>query len=580
MFKKIINLVFSPVKKLKIWCQILIIIGILVFFSSIQGIVGYNIINTLNNNSTMIFDKVMHLITTFKDLQNDFMGLQTTYNNNVVQSDNSVQSLFNTVILPGITSKIDYIKRIDPKTITFMDDKLLALEKIIARPINAVNSKELDKIVFDINNTLKSQCDSVLTSTYKIMWDEKNFSNFATSLTLILLVAGSILSILIGFYITHLIVHPLKSIKTAANALAIGDFTKDISAEGSIEIASVVDDLNKAINCLRELVKGINQDSNMLYLASQELKNASGETGKSATEVAKTMEELARGTSEQAGQTNEAVDSIDALADLVREVSNEVETIASESVNVANSAKLGQKATKDVTAEIVKIYNTTKDVTRIIEELNQSSVEISSITVVIQNIAEQTTLLALNAAIEAARAGEYGRGFGVVAMETGKLAEQTKQAAEHIGNLIAKMRQRSTHVVQSMDDGMKVVESGKNLAANASVTFENIFNKLDYIVNRIDLVAVSAQKMADKNENMIGIISNIAALSEETMAGTQEVSAAAEEQSASVEEVSALAENLAALSNKLRQAVAQFQIVPYSVSLSCPNAKKTEKVAR
>jgi methyl-accepting chemotaxis protein len=562
VFKQIINLTFSPFKKLKILHQILVIIGILIISSSVQGIVGFKIINALNTNSTMIFDKSMHLNTTFKDLQGDFMELQISYSKDVVNSTEFTKSLYRLSFLPRITSKIDYIKSIDPDAIAFMDEKLFTIKKIIARPLNAGNSQELERIIFDIKNILKGRADQVLTSAYQLIADEKNFSNFATSLTLALLFVGSILAILAGFYITHLIVQPLNSIKSAAKALAIGNFTKDISAEGSIEIALVVNDLNTAIKSLHELVKGINEDSQTLNLASRELKNASNDTGKSAAEVAKTMLELARASSEQTGQTNEAVDSINILADLVRQVSNEVGTIAVESKNVANSAQIGHKATKDVAAEIVKIYNMTKEVTRVIEELYQSSVEISSITVVIQNIAEQTTLLALNAAIEAARAGVHGRGFGVVAEETGKLAEQTKQAAENINNLIIKMRQRSTHVVRSMNEGMQVVESGKNLVANATVTFENIFNKLDNILKRIGSVAVSAQKMGNRNENMIEIITNIFTLSEESMASTQEVSAAAEEQSASVEQVNALAENLAAISDKLNQSVAQFKIVP------------------
>jgi predicted PurR-regulated permease PerM len=214
VFRQIIHWVFSPFKRLKILHQILIIIGILIVFSSVQGILGFNIINTLSNNSANIFDKTTHLITTFKDLQNDFMELQSAYNNSVVQSNDSVQAIFRTAYLPGITSKIDYIKNINPKTIAFMNNKLLVLKKTMAQPVNAINSKALDNIIFDIKNSLKSQSDNVLVSSYQMISDDKNFSKFATFLTLILLFAGSILSILAGIYITHLIVHPLYSIYT------------------------------------------------------------------------------------------------------------------------------------------------------------------------------------------------------------------------------------------------------------------------------------------------------------------------------------------------------------------------------
>jgi methyl-accepting chemotaxis protein len=418
-------------------------------------------------------------------------------------------------------------------------------------------------------NSLASMIDTIIDGLFTTSDTDaqtKTAVNHSAALKTIgfmlaLAVIGIIVSLGLGDVISRVISKPLQRLTAAAGRLADGDVSLTIAAvNAKDETAILTNAFAKMAGSLHKLVSEINEDSNSLYQASQELKNTAGDTGKSALEVATTIGEMARAAAEQANHTNEAVIKTDVLAGLVRKVSAEVGNISAESEKVAQAAILGQQATKDVTNEMVKIYDMTKEVTVVIAELEKTSREITSITAVIQNIAEQTTLLALNAAIEAARAGEHGRGFGVVAQETGKLAEQSKQAAQLIGNLLCKMDQRTQQVVQSMATGMNVVTAGKNLTTEATGTFEQIFNTLGNILKRIDAVALSTQLMVESNEGIVTVMSNIAGISEENMASTQEISAAAEEQSAAVEQVNALAGNLAAISGKLQQSALKFKI--------------------
>ncbi len=557
--EKLVDSLLSPLKRVNVFFQILTIALMMFVFLSLEGMMGIFTIATLNHYSRDTFDNGFQVLFKINEFQRNFERLQTNYLRDILTKGNSAAAGFLRV-RNTIRSEISVFKKANIENIENMEKEIAAIEKILEKPVSEENYRDLETSLASIKFSSDNAMGRVRIMSMVSMDQGEGYSNKAKIITVILLVVGTGLAVLLSLVIALSIARPLKSVKMTASSLATGDLTRTISTKGSLEVTSVVESLNKAILSLRELMKGIDEQSNVLYTASRELKNASQKTGKSAVEVAKAMEELAGASSEQAGQTSQAVETINALAELVRQVSEELKNISFESQSVADFAKLGQKATHDVADAIHKIYDMTKEVTGDIDALNKTSLEIATITSMIHGIAEQTTLLALNAAIEAARAGEQGKGFAVVAAETGKLAEQSKQAAQLITDRIDQMNNRSQQAVFSVNNGLNVVEKGRSMVADATVTFEKIFDKLGGTLVRIDTVALSAKKMADKNEGMIAAITNIVALSEESVASTEEVSAIAEEQNASVEQVNALAENLTNISGKLKQAISQFQI--------------------
>ncbi len=557
-FKNVGHLFLSILSRLKVFYQILLIIVIMVGFIFLEGYLGIKVIDQMQQVSSGVFTSTVDGFKTINETREELDKYRKEYLLILAEINPSVIST--SMLLNQGLGLVSLLSGIDSEQSSLIYQEIQSIKGIFEKPVSPENYNELETKLTLVNLTLKNMEDKILTTATESMQFGTKFSVESRNNTIEILLISLFSSILLALIITASISNPLKSMVNAAKSLATGNLSKDVNAQGCQEATQVVKGLNDAISGLRKLVGGINEQAQLLIDASKELQDASNDSGRSAAEVARAMEELAKASSEQADQVTQTVNTITELGNIVRQVSTDTEKIAVVSEKVADSAKVGQKVTGDVATEINELYISTKEVAAVIEELNRTSGEISEITSVIGGIAEQTTLLALNASIEAARAGIQGKGFSVVAKETGKLAEQSKQAAQMIADLIVQMKTKTGHAVEVIQKGINRVEAGKNLTTEAAVAFESIFEELRDVLDQIEQVAHSARQMADKNESVINMVSGIATISEQSMASTQEVSATAEEQSAAAQQVSSLAENLASIANMLKESVAVFEI--------------------
>ncbi|AVK83999.1 hypothetical protein C3943_10645 [Lysinibacillus sp. B2A1] len=112
------------------------------------------------------------------------------------------------------------------------------------------------------------------------------------------------------------------------------------------------------------------------------------------------------------------------------------------------------------------------------EQLKDEMNKMNHIGKSVTTIADQTQLLALNASIEAARAGEHGKGFNVVAMEVGKLANSSKGSLKEMTTIRSVIDEKLYYTITNIEQVehyfTNFLSNMKDNITNLSITSKSI----------------------------------------------------------------------------------------------------------
>ena len=115
-------------------------------------------------------------------------------------------------------------------------------------------------------------------------------------------------------------------------------------------------------------------------------------------------------------------------------------------------------AMEELAASAHDVNDNQKELNKEIKNVDAISSKINEFTSLIKNIAKQTRLLGLNASIEAARAGTAGAGFGVVAEEIGKLADNSSETVDKIQEFTGKINESVNETVSKGEATSQIVD--------------------------------------------------------------------------------------------------------------------------
>lgn len=375
----------------------------------------------------------------------------------------------------------------------------------------------------------------------------------------------------LGWVINRVTAGPIRELTQVANRLCQGDATQTIEIQSKDEIGQLAESFRSLVayfGDLTNLTRRISEndltahvqprsDHDQLGLAYQkmianfsalvrQLADSARELASAASQVAAAANQMSSGSKSQADRVNQVTAAIEEMSATILESSRNAGDVRNASQEASETALNGGRIVNDTVLEMQHISEVVRQSADSIGNLAKSADQIGQIIGVIDDIASQTNLLALNAAIEAARAGEQGRGFAVVADEVRKLAERTGKATGEITAMIKGIQGETSNAVNSMQNGLKQVEHGRELADKAGSSLTGIVTMSQQVVNMIMQIATAANEQSAAAEEISRSIEGINTSIRENATGAAQSATAAEE--------------LHHQAEQLQQAVAKFRI--------------------
>ncbi len=316
--------------------------------------------------------------------------------------------------------------------------------------------------------------------------------------------------------VVQVVIRPVKELTKVITAMTDGDFTVDVKTKNNDEIGVMSRGVERFIQSMRSMIMSIHGVSDKLHVQADNSNNVSGDMYDASRLQSDSMQELNNTVEQLSLSVNEIADNATTLAAVAANTRDEGKQVDLKVKATVAVSRQGKADMQNVGVAMQSINESMRKLQQAIDKVGNASVEITKITGVISDIADETNLLSLNASIEAARAGEAGKGFAVVATEIGKLAQTSSDSVHNIENLISEINALVKDAVSQADDSVNNIQSSGELVKGALLTFDEIFDNIDEVNHLV-------QQMIEKVEQVDNVAVNVAAISEEQAASSEEI---------------------------------------------------------
>ncbi len=416
--------------------------------------------------------------------------------------------------------------------------------------LDYVYGAEYNATILEVNELKEEFLSALETRTLKRIQE----LNTRSMIIRILLFAALVLVIAIQLVVMSVtrkrILKPIITVRDQMGEISRGNLSAEFPLEpDTSEIGMLVDSIHETKSVLKRYIYDIDSKLAQMAQGSMNLsidtdyigeflpiQNALRQILDSLNHALSQINQTARLVSDESEQvaSDSRVLSDGAIdqASAIEELSASILSLSGQVNSTSQDADEARKISVDSAAQLNACSKQMDKLTSAMENISESSQQISGIIKTIEDIAFQTNILALNASIEAARAGESGKGFAVVADEVQSLANKSADAAQDITELIER--------------SIELVKYGTSLS--------------DETTQALSVGVTGAQSTADLIQKIADSAQQQALSLEQLTAGVEQISVVIQTNTNTAEKSAASANELYRQAGELTQSVQRFKL--------------------
>ncbi|ANS74143.1 hypothetical protein AWM70_05755 [Paenibacillus yonginensis] len=424
--------------------------------------------------------------------------------------------------------------------------------------IQNYHSKELELIAPIHIGSMPAYVIQVLFSLEK---EFKSANDLLVDTIVTGLVVLAIFGLLLFLLVKQMVSNPIRQVMVVAQEISEGNLLAEIpDTRRKDEIGMLFQTFTKMTDSLRYLIGNVRFGTSQVSLAVNRLVERAETTETAALEISANVKELSAGSDMQLGLAEDNAEAMEEMASGVLRIADSSLRVADTSEEASRLAHRGDESLQHNVEQMKRIGQTVQMLNQALHSLTGKTQKIEEIVQLINEISAQTNLLALNAAIEAARAGDAGRGFGVVADEIRKLAEQTENSTHEISGLVQSIRDDSVSSLNSMEAVNGEVGDGIKLTEEAGVIFKHILEKIEEVTAHIQEVSSASQQISAGTEETAAATSETSRIARAASEKAHVSSDNVADQLNQINEIKKLTDQVKMLMNNLRESESAFKI--------------------